>query len=171
MRLWAVVLVLSVATACGGAAAPEAEPELAPGSIVAGTSLDLDRALRELRGRPVVVNFWATWCVPCKTEMPRLVEAAGRYGEEVTFLGVNVQDDPIAAERFAQEYRIPFASIADPDRRIMESQQLLGLPVTQFYRADGELAFLHNGEIDMDELVTKIEDLIALGSPARDPSG
>ncbi len=121
-------------------------------------------ALRELRGTPVVVNYWATWCEPCKAEMPRLVAAHEKYKGRVAFLGIDVQDDPDAAVDFVRRYRMPFLSLADRGGDIRRKESILGLPVTQFYDADGDVAFVHNGEIRSDELEEKIEGLL----PKRD---
>lgn len=124
-----------------------------------------EETLETMRGKPVVVNYWATWCAPCKEEMPRLVAAARTYRGKVRFLGVDVQDDRAAARRFADTYKMPFTSLADPQRAIVRDQKILGLPVTQFFRADGELAFVHSGEIEAAELEEKIEELIRVGQP------
>ncbi len=105
-----------------------------------------------MRGKPLVVNYWATWCDPCKTEMPRLVAAAKRYEGRVRFLGVDVQDSASAAKDFAAKLGIPYESIADPQRRITESQGFIGLPNTQFFDATGKLVRTHRGEIGSDEL-------------------
>jgi len=121
-------------------------------------------ALRGFRGKPAVVNYWATWCDPCKKEMPRLVAAYEKYKGRVAFLGIDVQDDPDAAPDFARRYRIPFRSLADRAGDIRRKEKILGLPVTQFYDDDGDLAFVHNGEIRSDELEEKIEELL----PSRD---
>lgn len=163
-----VVTALLAFSACGGStdALPEESP--GPGAIVDGSVERFSQTLAEMRGRPIVVNFWATWCEPCKDEMPRLVAAARTYRGRVHFLGVDVQDDPTAAARFADAYRMPFPSMTDPQRAIVRDQKILGLPVTQFYRADGELAFVHSGEIQSDELEEKIEELIRIGQPTRE---
>ena len=138
------------------------EPSI--GEIDKGTPSVFDSTLRALRGKPVVVNFWATWCEPCKEEMPRIVAAARRYAGRVHFLGVDVEDDLGAAASFARRYEMTFRSLADPDGKIRRAQRLLGLPVTQFYSSDGELNFMHNGEISAQELEEKIQDVLALGN-------
>jgi thiol-disulfide isomerase/thioredoxin len=122
-----------------------------------------------MRPKPVVVNYWATWCDPCKKEMPRLVAASAKYQRWVGFLGVNVEDDRGAAQRFANRYHIPFMSHAVTKAEVQRTQHILGLPVTQFYRADGGLAFDHQGEITSSELKEKIEELIHIGKPAEAP--
>lgn len=134
------------------------------GSIDAGSPSAFDSALRSLRGKPVVVNYWATWCEPCKSEMPRIVAAAKKYSGRVHFLGVDVEDDTKTAASFARRYGMTFRSLSDPDGKIRRDQDILGLPVTVFYAADGELKFLHNGEIFEKELETKIEEVLALAA-------
>lgn len=130
-----------------------------------------ERALRTMRGSPVVVNFWATWCEPCKEEMPRFVDAAKRYGQRVRFLGVDVEDTDDAAERFIERFGIPFPSLADHGGDIRRSARILGLPTTQFYRADGELAFVHSGEISAEDLEARIQELLQIGRPISTPRG
>lgn len=169
MRRFLVVL-LAISVSCSSQAEVAPDATLSPGAIVDG-SVDLfGETLEAERGRPVVVNFWATWCEPCKTEMPRLVEAARAYEDEVSFLGINVEDDQASAEAFAARVGIPFPSLADSRGRIRNAEGVLGLPVTQFYRADGELAFVHNGEIDEQTLTERLEEIVRLSVPpsARD---
>ena len=93
------------------------------------------------RGQVVLVNYWATWCVPCRAEMPRIAAIARTYAATVHFLGVDVEDDVATAERFALERNVGYPMLSDPRGEIRRDQKILGLPVTQFYRADGALAF------------------------------
>lgn len=132
------------------------------GEISEGSPKLFDSTLRSLRGKPVVVNFWATWCEPCKSEMPRIVAAAEKYEGRVHFLGVDVEDDVKTAAAFARRYEMTFRSLSDPDGTIRRDQKLLGLPVTQFYSADGDLSFLQNGEITAKDLDRKIRDVLAI---------
>ncbi len=134
------------------------------GDIDDGTPGLLEGRIQAFEGMPVVVNYWATWCDPCREEMPFIVDAAKDFDGEVAFLGVNVQDNAEAADAFAKEYEMPFSSIADPEKDIANSQRLAGLPATQFYDADGELAFVKQGPIEEDELLDKIDDVLAASS-------
>jgi cytochrome c biogenesis protein CcmG, thiol:disulfide interchange protein DsbE len=114
-----------------------------------------------MRGKPVLVNYWATWCEPCKAEMPRIVRAAHKYRGRLEILGIDVQDDAAAAARFVRVFRIPFESLSDPMRKIVRSQKrIIGLPVTQFYKSNGKLAFVHFGELKDDALEEKITELL-----------
>jgi cytochrome c biogenesis protein CcmG, thiol:disulfide interchange protein DsbE len=155
LRRFAAVLLLLFA-ACATPAPSQ------PGGIEEGTPSIFEEALADLRGKPVVVNWWATWCKPCTAEMPRIVDAAKEYKDRVAFLGVDVEDDTELAAEFAKDYGMTFRSIADPDGKIRKAESILGLPVTQFYDADGELVFNHQGEIKEDDLEEKIEEVLDL---------
>jgi cytochrome c biogenesis protein CcmG/thiol:disulfide interchange protein DsbE len=159
MRRLIVVLAVSsvLASSCGTDGSPT-------GSIAPATPAQLKSKIASFEGKPLVVNYWATWCVPCTNEMPRIVAAASKYRGRVGFLGVNVEDEPGAASRFEQRFGMEFESLGDPNGKIRRAERILGLPVTQFYSSDGELAFLHNGEIDTEELEEKIEDLLSAAS-------
>lgn len=169
--LLAALVVL--AGACGTDSSGPQErvlPTLEAGGVVDGDPGVYRDVIASFRGEPVVVNFWATWCEPCKAEMPRLVEAARRYDGRVRFLGVNVEDAREEAEAFARRFGIPFPNLADPGGDIRRTERIVGLPTTQFYRADGELAFVHSGEIDDEALEGKIEELLRIGIPRRSPA-
>jgi thiol-disulfide isomerase/thioredoxin len=165
-RLVAAVLLTAAACRATPSAAPASSLE--PGRIVPGSVGVLRSSLAAMMGRPVVVNYWATWCIPCRAEMPRIAAAATRYGSSVHFVGVDVEDDTGAAEAFAAQRGVKYPMLSDPHGAIRGSERILGLPVTQFYRADGQLAFVNNGEISSDELKMRIDQLLAVGTPARD---
>ena len=115
--------------------------------------------MNELRGTPVVVNLWASWCEPCKVEMPRLAEAATEHSG-VQFLGVDSLDSRDGAETFIAEYSVPFPSLFDPDGVIRNELESLGLPVTVFFDADGKQIAKVDGELSqsaLDEHLAAIE--------------
>jgi thiol-disulfide isomerase/thioredoxin len=160
-----VVLLLVVGAACHSAPGATPQRSLEPGKVVPGSVALLESSLRAMRGKPVVVNYWATWCVPCRAEMPRIAEAASRYAGSVHFLGVDVEDDTKSAENYARQRGVHYPMLSDTHGAIRRNQRIVGLPVTQFYRADGALAFVNNGEIQAAELKKRIEDLLAVGKP------
>jgi cytochrome c biogenesis protein CcmG/thiol:disulfide interchange protein DsbE len=165
MRRIAIALLLA---ACACHSAPTAAPAttLQPGRVEPGSVEALVKSLRSFRGKPVVVNYWATWCIPCRSEMSRIVAAASQYGSAVHFLGVDVEDDTKAADAFARERGVNYPLLSDPHGAIRSAQRLVGLPATQFYRADGALAFVNNGEIQSADLKHRIQDLLIAGKPA-----
>ncbi|MDR7407881.1 MAG: TlpA disulfide reductase family protein [Armatimonadota bacterium] len=108
----------------------------------------LDRrelALSELLGKPVVLNFWASWCVPCRAEAPTLAQAARRFRGRVHFVGVNVADEIQEARRFAEQYGLPFPSVLDDDGSLLRAYRVVGLPTTVFVTASGVIRDGHAG--------------------------
>ncbi len=138
------------ATALAGAPAPLAAlhaqgDELLPGGLSA-----YDHRIETLKGYPVVVNFWASWCGPCRLEFPILQELAARYGKRVAFLGVNSQDSDDTAAGFLEQEPVPYPSYTDPDKEIGNSVKATGLPDTAFYDRSGELVYLKIGPYSED---------------------
>ena len=101
------------------------------------TLADYQHALGELRGTPVVVNVWASWCGPCREEAPLLAAAHRTYGDRVRFLGVDVLDESDSARAFMHRYGWSYPSVYDPTGAIRDGLGLLGQPVTLFYDAAG----------------------------------
>ncbi|MDH4111518.1 MAG: TlpA family protein disulfide reductase [Actinomycetota bacterium] len=117
------------------------------------------RALVEdMRGTPVVVNLWASWCEPCKREMPMLSEAA-RSTPDVQFLGVDSLDSREGAEAFIAEYRVPFPSLFDPEGAIRTDLDSLGLPVTVFFDAAGDQVAKVDGELSQGALEEHLDEI------------
>lgn len=110
--------------------------------------LDAYRARVEtLKGRPVVVNAWASWCGPCRFEMPYFARAAVRFGRRVAFLGVNAGDANDDARKFLRRHYVPYPSYVDPHDQIADEIGVrAGLPTTVFYGRDGKVAYVHQGQ-------------------------
>jgi cytochrome c biogenesis protein CcmG, thiol:disulfide interchange protein DsbE len=130
------------AKALAGAPAPLAalhrqENELLPGGLDA-----FERRIEALRGYPVVVNVWASWCGPCRFEFPAFQQASAEYGKRVAFLGVDSQDSTEEAAEFLGEEPVPYPSYSDSDEGIADEIGGVALPTTAFYDREGELAFL-----------------------------
>lgn len=120
----------------------------AQASAVLGGGKDaFDRRLRALRGYPVVVNKWASWCRPCRSEFPLLQYESTRLGKQVAFLGLNSGDKQPAAESFLERFPVPFPSYSDPDEEIARAYQAAKFyPMTIFIDPDGEIVYVHPGE-------------------------
>ena len=102
--------------------------------------------MRELRGHPVVINKWASWCGPCRAEFPLLQEVATKRGKDVAFLGLNAKDTHQLALTFLRDEPLPFPSFEDPEERIARAIETPpNFPVTAFFDERGKLAFLHQG--------------------------
>ncbi|TVR85617.1 MAG: TlpA family protein disulfide reductase [Trueperaceae bacterium] len=110
-----------------------------------GPRLTLD----EVRGRPMVINFWASWCGPCYEEAPHLQRAHERYGDEVLFIGIQTQDrDARAAGRaFIDQFGLSFPNVFDGDSRTSIAYGLFGVPETFFVHADGTLQHKYAGPV------------------------
>jgi thiol-disulfide isomerase/thioredoxin len=105
-----------------------------------------EKRIEALRGYPVVVNVWASWCGPCRFEFPTLQRLSAKYGKRVAFLGVDTQDSDDAARTFLSEAPVPYPSYTDPGGDIKESLgDSFGLPDTALYDRKGELAYLKQG--------------------------
>ncbi len=107
-------------------------------------------------GRPVILNLWASWCGPCRAEMPAF-DVASKLHTDVFFLGVAVEDDPIAAEEFAAEIGVTYALAIDEADRVGRRYPSPGLPATYFISTDGLIVRTVFGQIDENQ----IDQLIA----------
>jgi cytochrome c biogenesis protein CcmG/thiol:disulfide interchange protein DsbE len=112
-----------------------------------GGGLDAFQArLDQLRGYPVVVNNWASWCGPCRAEFPYLQSLAAKYGDRIAFIGVDSQDNDDAAKTFLGEFPVPYPSYSDPDLKISDSLDVgVGLPATVFFDSKGNQVYSSRG--------------------------
>ncbi|MBF6606719.1 MAG: TlpA family protein disulfide reductase [Chloroflexi bacterium] len=118
-----------------------------------GTTIDL----ADLRGRPVVLNFWASWCIPCRDEAPLLRAAQERYATlDVAFLGVVYEDSAASAQAFVDRYGIAYPSLLDPDGRTALDYGVYGIPETYFIAADGTIRDKQIGPLDATSLERQI---------------
>lgn len=99
--------------------------------------------LSEQQGRPVILNLWASWCLPCRTEMPALQQVHETYGEQGLFvIGLNTtyQDSLVDVQQFVGDFGLSFPILLDMDNRAGRLYRLNALPTTFFIRADGTIA-------------------------------
>lgn len=116
------------------------------------------RSLTDLRGRPVLVNLFASWCVPCRRELPAL-QAASAAHPEIQFLGVDHQDSRRAALQLLQETGVTYPAVYDPKGITATAYRARGMPTTILLRPDGTIAAQHTGELDpaaIETLLTKL---------------
>ncbi len=105
----------------------------------------LKTRLAALRGHPVVLNVWGSWCVPCREEFGVFQQASLRLGRGVAFLGLDTQDSREAAARFLAQVPVAYPSYSDFDGSLAKRLGLIGTPTTLFYDARGRLRQLHQG--------------------------
>jgi thiol-disulfide isomerase/thioredoxin len=120
----------------------------------------LQALLDQLRGTPVVVNIWGSWCAPCEREAPLFARAASAYGDRVQFIGVDIMDTRTSARRKMQEWGLTYPSVYDAAGDVKIELGLVGAPDTLFYAASGALVRKHIGEIDGPVLDEEIRGLL-----------
>jgi cytochrome c biogenesis protein CcmG, thiol:disulfide interchange protein DsbE len=167
VRTTALLLAAAVLTAgCGSGAGPKSAaprpaaaaralagspPPLAAlhrdaNRLLGGGPEALRERLRGLRGHPVVINKWASWCGPCRAEFPFFQRLSVSLGRSVAFIGVNSNDDDDDARAFLRRYPVSYPSYSDPDQKVAKVFSApLGFPSTAFYDATGKLTFVHQG--------------------------
>ncbi len=133
--------------------------------LIDGSTAALEAKLADLRGHPVVVNQWGSWCPPCRAEFPFFGESAEAHAAEVAFLGVDIQDDREAAQAFLREFPVPYPSIYDRDADAVAS---LGWgqvsPTTWFIDEAGEIIHQRPGAYpDREALEADIREFLLSG--------
>ena len=129
-----------------GAPAPLAALHERANRLVEATPASFADELKALRGTPVVVNKWASWCGPCRAEFPIFQRLSTELGRRVAFVGLNARDGRAPASEFLADFPVPYPSFEDPEERIArEVGAPANYPITLFYDARGERAFIKQG--------------------------
>ncbi len=153
----ALVALLVGATACAGDGDTSSIadlPEVATSDIVA--------TIRE-SGKPAVVNVWASWCGPCRSEAPLLAAASTEYRDTVEFIGLNVRDSQADAKGFIADFfsGAHIQHVADGDGSVVtDLGGTTGVPLTFFVNADATVAKIHFGVIDERTLALEVDELV-----------
>jgi cytochrome c biogenesis protein CcmG/thiol:disulfide interchange protein DsbE len=114
--------------------------------LLDGGTHAFERRIAELRGYPVVVNQWASWCGPCRAEFPVFQRAAVQEAKRIAFVGVDARDYEGDARTFLADEPLPYPSFKDPDIKIARSfNGGIGWPTTAFYDKRGKLVYTHPG--------------------------
>jgi thiol-disulfide isomerase/thioredoxin len=117
-------------------------------------------SLAELRGHPVVINFWASWCGPCRDEAPVLAAAARRYAGRVVFLGIDHEDLTSDARHFLRRTGAPYVSVRDADDHVYTAYGLTGTPETYYLDARGRAVAHSAGPVDRAALALGIRSIL-----------
>lgn len=115
-------------------------------------------SLAQLQGRPVVLNFWATWCVPCVQEHPLLLSAAQQLGEEVQFFGIVYQDEEENARGWLRRHGSAYPSLVDPQSKTAIAYGIIGVPETYFIDPEGTIVAKHIGPLDGQTLMARLRE-------------
>jgi cytochrome c biogenesis protein CcmG, thiol:disulfide interchange protein DsbE len=138
-----------------GAPAPLDSLYAQSNQLLDGGTQAFDARLHQLKGRPLVVNKWASWCGPCRAEFPFLQQVATKEGRQVGFLGINAGDKAPAAKRFLNQFPLPYPSYEDPKESIARRLKAgKYYPITVFVDAKGRTAFIHPGEYKSEDALT-----------------
>ena len=149
-------------SAVGKPASDFSLPLIGGGDIVLGDHI----------GRPVVINFWASWCPPCVREAPALESAWRAYrSEDVLFVGVDIQDTEEDAAAYLRDLAITYPNGMDRDGRVTIDYGVIGLPVTFFVNREGIVQRRWVGAIDEGRLAGFVEELVAGREPSGDGAG
>jgi peroxiredoxin len=139
-----LLLVLAVGSASAAVQLSSNAPDFTLKSV-AGANL----RLAEQRGNVVMVNFWATWCGPCRQEMPHLNRIYDKYKSSgFTLLGVNIDDDPRAARELATKLGVKFPVLLDTDKKVSKAYDMSAMPATLLIDRDGRIRHIHRGYRD-----------------------
>ncbi len=160
LAVLSVALAL-LAAACGSGEESAPEPVAVPDRLNWITPEEL---LEKLSVGPAsVVNFWASWCGPCRAEAPVLRKTHEKYGDQVRFIGVAVDDTAAGAFDFMESYGISFENYLADGSPMMAEYRAFGIPFTVFTDTAGEVLYVHRGIIDEGILSLWTDELSRLG--------
>ncbi len=140
---------------------PRAIPSTLTGKPAPDFSLTLfdgrNIRLSDFRGKVVFLNFWASWCPPCRAEARLLEQSWQRYKNQgVVFLGIDMQDTEEAARRFIQEFGVTYMNGRDPNNRIAINYGVYGIPETFFIDKEGQITYKHIGGLNWETILVKV---------------
>jgi thiol-disulfide isomerase/thioredoxin len=144
--VWIACALLVVLAACSGGSSPKTLD-------ASFTRFDGSQAsTRDYRGKPLLVNFFSSTCVPCQTEMPALEQVHRKEGAAIAFLGLDVQDTVASGKAFVETTGVTYDMGRDPDASILQGLGGTALPTTVLLDANGKIVYQHLGKLDVDEL-------------------
>lgn len=148
IRLLRATAFAALATVCSLAGAAT---DVAPGFTLPSRGGD-SVALEKLKGQVVMLNFWASWCGPCRQEMPLLDQMYKRYNSlGFTLLGVNVEEDTAAADKWLAQTPVSFPVLYDKQNKVSQLYQVNSMPSTVFIDRKGNVRYVHRGYQPGDE--------------------
>jgi thiol-disulfide isomerase/thioredoxin len=155
-RLTALLLLVAALAGCNSdSGTPSAN--FLPGGVDA-----FQKQIQKERGKPIVVNKWASWCAPCRFEFPFFRDQAEKRKGRVVFIGVNSTDNRGDAEDFLKEEPVPYKHFEDPKLEIAATfNAVQAFPSTAFYDSKGKLEFVHQGQFKTEQELSEAIDRYA----------
>jgi len=120
----------------------------APDAAIAPLGGGEDVSLSDYRGQWVLLNFWASWCEPCRDEAPAIEDFAKRNRGKVVVVGMDSKENSVDAQRFADEYGLSYELLHDGEGQMMDDYNVKGLPESFLIDPDGEIAYIYRGPVD-----------------------
>lgn len=154
LRVLVTALVLASPALAAALEVGQAPPEV-PMKTLSGKSL----SLASLRGKVVLIDFWASWCAPCKEEMPFLERLQKKHGDRLVIVGVSVDSDRANAEKFIRDLKVTFPIVHDAKHAVADQYKPPRMPTSFVLDRDGKVRFVHAGYHKDD--AAKIEREIA----------
>lgn len=146
----------------GGLEVPEGPEALVLGVMCAFDDDSSVPVADYLGGQPLVINFWATWCEPCRAEMPDFQAIHEAADGRITLLGINHQDAPRLARDFVDELGITYPMLRDPSGRYLRANGGFGMPTTLFVAPDGQIRYRQTGPLDAEGFAELLEEHFAV---------
>ncbi|MDQ3266060.1 MAG: redoxin domain-containing protein [Myxococcota bacterium] len=143
----------------------------APSFVVKNLQTGQRVSMADFKGRPLVINFWASWCEPCKAEHPVLEWGARQFSDQAQFIGVIFEDTEENAQRYLSRHGTSFPQMLDPLSRMAVDYGCSGVPETYFVDSQGIIVDKHLGPIDPQSLTTQVRNLVARGNPQAANAG
>ncbi|UOF92290.1 TlpA family protein disulfide reductase [Fodinisporobacter ferrooxydans] len=119
--------------------------------------------LRQLRGKPVFINIWNSWCPPCKAEMPDVVKEYDKYKDKIQFYGINLttnNDSVAGAKDFINRFHVTFPTLMDTDGKVGVQYQIVGVPTSLFINDKGVIVARITGAMDVPTMEANFQKLI-----------
>lgn len=143
------------------AEAPQAAERAPTPDVTFATADGTTASLDDYEGQPLVLNFWASWCPPCVAEMGDVLRPVHEaHSDEVAFLGMNLRDEPAAAQQIVDSTGVTYDLALDPDGEVFSAFGGVGMPTTVFIDEDGRIVDQHTGAITRDQLQAQVDRLI-----------
>ncbi|MEO8697503.1 MAG: TlpA disulfide reductase family protein [Acidimicrobiales bacterium] len=156
----AMVFLVGVSAGCGDSGRDGGAADIGPGeyeTLDGGTA-----SFAALQGKPVVVNFFASWCTPCRLEMPDFERVHAKLGDQVHFVGLNLQEDAGRAANVIADTKVTYTIGLDRDGSIYRDYGGLTMPTTVLLDAKGAVVTVHGGSLDSAGLTKLIADKLGV---------